>query len=74
MPPDLHAALRSATAAAAHLRTLLADLAAAVEANDAAAIVQCARALVAGALALPALRDSPDRPTNHHGSDAGESP
>ena len=46
MPPDVHAALHSATRAAAHLRSLLADLANAVEQGDEAAIAQRARALV----------------------------
>ena len=46
MPRNPHAALHSATAAAAHLRTLLADLAHAVEREDDAAIAQRARALV----------------------------
>ncbi len=46
MPRNTHAALHSAASAAAHLRTLLADLANAVEREDDVAIAQCARALV----------------------------
>lgn len=60
MPRSPDAALRSATAAAAHLRNLLADLAAAVGRDDEAAISHCARALVKSPTTgsvLPAARD-----------------
>ena len=59
MPPDVHAALHSATAAAAHLRTLLSDLANAVEHEDEAAIAQCARALVQSPSARDAVASDP---------------
>ena len=68
MPRNTHAALHSATAAAAHLRRLLADLANAVEREDEAAIAQRARALVESS-ARPAeiapTRDGRSRDPHH---------
>ena len=74
MPPRLHAALNSVTEAAAHLRTLLSELAAAVEREDPEIIVRCARALVASATTSTLLPDSPDTPETHPGPNRGESP
>ncbi len=61
MPPDVHAALRSATDAAAHLRSQLSDLAATVERGNEDAIVLVARALVTGEPAIT-NPNSPDTP------------
>ena len=59
MAASIHAALHSATAAAAHLRSLLADLANAVEREDDAAIAQRARALVQSPSARDAVASDP---------------
>ena len=61
MPPDVHAALRTATESAAHLRAQLSDLAAAVEQGNDDAIVLAARALVTGEPAIT-NPNSPDTP------------
>ena len=67
MPRNTHAAIHSATAAAAHLRTLLADLANAVEQGDEAAIAHHARALVQSPDAQAAIATEPDgRSPNPH--------
>ena len=55
MPVRIHTALHSATAAAAHLRSLLRDLAAAVAQGDEATIAHHARALVQGSGAQAAI-------------------
>lgn len=73
MSPDVHAALRSATEAAAHLRKLMSNLAAAVERDDPEIIVRCARALVASATMFTTTPDSPDQPGPYPGPDEGES-
>jgi len=74
MPPDIRAALKSATKAATRLRTLLSDLAAAVECDDAEAATRCARALVASAATSTLRPISPDQPETHPEPDEGESP
>ena len=55
MPRTVHDALGSVTAAAAHLRSRLLDLAAAVEQGDEAAIAHHARALVQSSGAQAAM-------------------
>ena len=73
MAASIHAALHSATAAAAHLRSLLADLANAVEREGDAAIAQRARALVessATQAVIAPTRDGRSRdPHNEEGED-----
>ncbi len=67
MPVSIHAALHSATAAAAHLRSLLRDLAAAVVQGDEATIAHHARALVQDSNAQSAMVSEPDgRSPNPH--------
>lgn len=74
MPLDVHAALTTATTAAAHLREGLANLARVVAENEPAAIVVAARALVARDDALATTGpDSPDRLGTEAGSQLGES-
>ncbi len=60
MPRNVPAALESATAAAAHLRTRLRDLATAVERGDEAVIAHYARALVQSHDAQTAMTAEPD--------------
>ena len=74
MPPDIHAALKSATEAATRLRKLLSDLAAAVESDDPETVSKCARVLVASAATSTLRPISPDQPETHPGPDEGESP
>ena len=73
MPPDLHSALTKATHAAAHLRNRVAELAHAVETDDAGAIVKAARALVSRDDTPTPPRDSPDQPEHLPEPDEGES-
>ena len=73
MPPDIHAALSSAVAAATHLRDQIADIAHAVAQDDATAIVTAARALVARADRPAPPRHSFDRSEKESGSEQGES-
>lgn len=61
MPRNTDDAIRSATAAAAHLSRLLAELATAVGREDDAAIAQCARALVASPATRSVLPADSDR-------------
>ncbi len=56
MPPDIHSALKSITEAAAHLRKLMSNLAAAVDRDDPEGI------------ARRRLREAPGEP--HHREDA----
>ncbi len=74
MPLTVHDALGSATAAAAHLRSLLRDLAAAVAQGDEAAIAHHARALVQSSGAQAAMATEPDgRSPNPH-EEGGDEP
>ena len=74
MPRNTHAALHSATAAAAHLRTLIADLANAVEREDDAAIAQRARALVQSSGAQSAMATRPDGRSQGPHENGGDEP
>ena len=74
MPISIHAALHSATAAAAHLRSLLRELAAAVAQGDEAAIAHHARALVQSSDAQIAMAsDAASRSSNPH-EEGGDEP
>ena len=75
MPRDVHAALRTAADAAAHLHAQLSNLAAAVEHGDVDAIVLAARALVTGepAITNPHSPETPE-PKTDLGQSEGEFP